>query len=152
MCEPLFEDLVLSDSVCRPWLWLNSSCGDLEHGLELKCGEVCAYCFTAIRHVRVVVVVVAIVVAVAVVVARQVENAVVERDPEVCSSSGFVTFSSVLWQRLALKEDFRADKSEFIVSMPPDIASSFAPSPLVLHIASPGSIGMRGGTFWCLKC
>lgn len=50
----------------------------------------------------------------------RIERAVSARDPAVCSASGFVTFSSVLWQRLALKEDFRADKAEFVVSAPGD--------------------------------
>eukprot|EP00429_Kryptoperidinium_foliaceum_P054138 CAMPEP_0176091538 /NCGR_PEP_ID=MMETSP0120_2-20121206/45851_1 /TAXON_ID=160619 /ORGANISM="Kryptoperidinium foliaceum, Strain CCMP 1326" /LENGTH=840 /DNA_ID=CAMNT_0017425435 /DNA_START=1 /DNA_END=2523 /DNA_ORIENTATION=+ len=50
----------------------------------------------------------------------RVEAAVAVRDPSVCSSSGFVTFTSVLWQRLALKEDFRANKAEFVISAPAD--------------------------------
>eukprot|EP00928_Gymnodinium_smaydae_P004242 TRINITY_DN11468_c0_g2_i1.p1 TRINITY_DN11468_c0_g2~~TRINITY_DN11468_c0_g2_i1.p1 ORF type:complete len:862 (-),score=145.20 TRINITY_DN11468_c0_g2_i1:76-2661(-) len=41
-------------------------------------------------------------------------------NPAVCASSGFVTFSSKLWRRLAEKEQFRADASEFATTIPPD--------------------------------
>lgn len=41
-------------------------------------------------------------------------------DPKVCSSVGFVTFSSVLWRRLASREQYRTDVTEFVVQLPPD--------------------------------
>lgn len=51
---------------------------------------------------------------------EKIEEAVSAKNSKVCSSSGFVTFSSVVWQRLALKEHFRADRTVFVASMPPD--------------------------------
>mmetsp|Transcript_43387 Transcript_43387/g.139456 ORF Transcript_43387/g.139456 Transcript_43387/m.139456 type:complete len:820 (-) Transcript_43387:114-2573(-) len=49
-----------------------------------------------------------------------VEKGVADKDIKVCAPYAFVTFSSALWQRLALKESFRADRTELVVSMPPD--------------------------------
>jgi len=41
-------------------------------------------------------------------------------DLKICAPSGFVTFSSSVWQRLALQERFRADRMELVASFPPD--------------------------------
>lgn len=41
-------------------------------------------------------------------------------DPTVCANSGFVTFKSQLWRRLAENEQYRTDSSEFAVQIPPE--------------------------------
>lgn len=50
----------------------------------------------------------------------RIEAAVPLCSPEVCSSSGFVTFTTRHWCRLASREQLRADASEFVMRMPPD--------------------------------
>jgi len=50
----------------------------------------------------------------------KIEEAVARRDPIVCSSSGFVTFTTELAQRLASREQYRRDVTEFVLDMPPD--------------------------------
>jgi len=49
-----------------------------------------------------------------------VELAMRDQDSKVVSPAGFVTFTSEFWQRLASREQYRADVAEFAVSMPPD--------------------------------
>lgn len=50
----------------------------------------------------------------------QIETAVVRHDLSVCSTSGFVTFTTELQQRLARKEQYRRDVTEIVLAMPPD--------------------------------
>jgi len=50
----------------------------------------------------------------------RVESMVPSCDDSVCSSSGFVTFSSRRWCRLASREQLQADASKFVMQMPPD--------------------------------
>lgn len=50
----------------------------------------------------------------------KIEAAVQLGDTKVCSSSGFVTFSSELAQRLASRERYTRDVTEFKMIMPPD--------------------------------
>mmetsp|Transcript_26479 Transcript_26479/g.47802 ORF Transcript_26479/g.47802 Transcript_26479/m.47802 type:complete len:822 (-) Transcript_26479:77-2542(-) len=49
-----------------------------------------------------------------------VETAARKGDPRVCSSAGFITFNSELSQRLAMREQFTREVTEFRMSMPPD--------------------------------
>lgn len=49
-----------------------------------------------------------------------VEAAVSRGDAKICSSSGFVTFSSELTQRQALREQFTREGTEFIMLPPPE--------------------------------
>lgn len=51
---------------------------------------------------------------------KYVEESVATQNEAVVSHSGFVTFTSEFWQRLASKEQYRADVRDFTVSMPPD--------------------------------
>eukprot|EP00441_Pelagodinium_beii_P023582 CAMPEP_0197661910 /NCGR_PEP_ID=MMETSP1338-20131121/51741_1 /TAXON_ID=43686 ORGANISM="Pelagodinium beii, Strain RCC1491" /NCGR_SAMPLE_ID=MMETSP1338 /ASSEMBLY_ACC=CAM_ASM_000754 /LENGTH=780 /DNA_ID=CAMNT_0043239559 /DNA_START=78 /DNA_END=2420 /DNA_ORIENTATION=+ len=50
----------------------------------------------------------------------KIERAVADRDRTICSSSGFVTFNSELSQRLASREQYRRDITEFCLDAPPD--------------------------------
>lgn len=60
------------------------------------------------------------VVAAAEKVRHRVELGAAVGDPEVCAGSGFVTFKSQLWRRLAENEQYRTDSSEFVVQIPPE--------------------------------
>jgi hypothetical protein len=51
---------------------------------------------------------------------QRIERAVKAGDPEVCASSGFVTFTSKLWRRIAEKEQYRTDSTEFVAEIPSD--------------------------------
>lgn len=50
----------------------------------------------------------------------RIELAVKNHDPHVCSSAGFVTFTSRRWCRLASREQYKDDTSQIVVKMPPD--------------------------------
>lgn len=50
----------------------------------------------------------------------KVEAAVAQKDLSVCSSSGFVTFTAELQQRLARNEHYRRNVTELTLNMPPD--------------------------------
>jgi len=52
----------------------------------------------------------------------KIERAVEYRDRAVCSSCGFVTFKTELAQRLASREQYRRDVTEFALDAPPDPA------------------------------
>ncbi|CAJ1339654.1 unnamed protein product [Effrenium voratum] len=41
-------------------------------------------------------------------------------DPLVCTSTGFVTFTTELMQRLASREQYTRDVTDFHITMPPD--------------------------------
>jgi len=68
---------------------------------------------------------------------RNVEEAVENMDLNVCCAAGFVTFSSQLWRRLASKEQYRTDVTEFVTQIPPDpndvIYSDLKRDPLAHH-------------------
>uniref|UniRef100_A0A7S4PVD5 CSC1/OSCA1-like 7TM region domain-containing protein n=1 Tax=Alexandrium monilatum TaxID=311494 RepID=A0A7S4PVD5_9DINO len=51
---------------------------------------------------------------------QRVEEAMRQLDPDVCSRSGFVTFTTRRWCRLASREQLRADASLLKMSMPPE--------------------------------
>lgn len=51
---------------------------------------------------------------------KKVEEAVQQMDLKVCSSAGFVTFTSRRMCMLALSPQYRADASQFTTTMPPD--------------------------------
>jgi hypothetical protein len=52
----------------------------------------------------------------------RVQDAVARLNPSVCSASGFVTFSSKRWRRLASREQLQADAGTFVMSLAPDPA------------------------------
>lgn len=51
---------------------------------------------------------------------RRVKDAVARGDPLVCTSTGFVTFNTELASRLASREQYTRDVTNFQISMPPD--------------------------------
>jgi len=51
---------------------------------------------------------------------ERVEHQVPLKDPSVCSSSGFITFTSRRWRRLAVKEQLTKDGNTFKMSLAPD--------------------------------